>query len=347
MTRLSLVPCDPGDDPDEVLPDANESAVWQASAASAALGRSAKDFLHLPLEGLAIMTGDIPESDVWYVGGFSGDGKTAFFSSLTLALMGAGKHVYYVPTETSAPVLRNHLAAKALGYDVGDMLTGVWRSWPDYADVKRRIRATLKAHADPDDAGRRRLWVADQGLISATRLEVEAAHAAQLGADVFIVDHIDHIEGSGRSMWEASVAANKMLLHIAHTYKLRVFAATQFNLEAVKGNRVMRYMAPRETYVYMGNYKRQIASGMLGLYRPLKFTDLDKDALKAFNKGSSSVTTADILEPNTMAVSLMKHRLYGAREGQKAFLRVERGRVLDMDSKDLGYLHGIRTNEDL
>lgn len=335
MSRPRLVATS-DDEGDIAIPDADANAIFQSNRAFLDLGRAATAFLEppSPMATLAELTGGIPEGDIWYAGGFSGDGKTAFFTSLTLALVEAGKRVYYVPTETPARVLRNHFAAKTLGYDVADMLSGAWLQWPNYTEIKAAIRAELKRQVTPGADGKQTLWVANEGLITTDRLEAEAAHAKELKADVFIVDHIDHVEGNGKSLYDASVDANKTLLHIAQTYGLRVLAATQFNLDAVRGDRVMRHMAPRENYVYMGNYKRQIASGMLGLYRPLRLVGLDEGKVKSFNKGAADVTREEILEPNTMAVSLMKHRLYGGREGRRIFLRVCRGRVTDLNATE-------------
>lgn len=336
-TNISLV-SSPLDEADIQIPDANHAATFQAEDALRAISQPAEKFLRLPFQTLSDVIGDIPEGDLWYVGAFSGDGKTAFFTSLALALVEQGKRVYYVPTETPPQVIRAHFACKALGYDVGDFLSGAYQAWPNARECRDAIKTELKRQTD-----KKTLWVAESGMLNSIRLEAEAAHAQELGADVFIVDHIDHVEGTGVSLWEASQHANKTLLHIAQNYGQRVLAATQFNLEATKGSRVMRYLPPKENVVYMGNYKRTVASGMLGIYRPLKLHDIDLDLLSRFNKGDTLVEPKDILEPNIMAVSVMKHRLYGNREGRKILLDVHHGRVRDLSPSDREAVeHGIR-----
>ena len=342
--NLSLVPSSL-DESDVQVPDANHSAILQAEDAFRAISRTEDKFLRLPFAGLAEVLGDIPEGDLWYAGGFSGDGKTAFFTSLALALVEQGKRVYYVPTETTPQVVRAHFACKALGYDVGDFLSGAYRGWVNAEDCREAVKAELKRQTAKDGKGNRSLWVAEAGLLNSLRLEGEAAHAKELGADMFIVDHIDHVEGMGQNLWEASRQTNKTLLHIAQTYGLRVFAATQFNLQATIGHRTTRYLPPTEKVVYMGNYKRTIASGMLGIYRPLKIGNLDLGLLKKFNDGDTAVEPKDILEPNTMAISVMKHRLYGNREGKKIMLNVHHGRVQDFSAIDLEAIeHAIQTS---
>ena len=151
--------------------------------------------------------------------------------------------------------------------------------------------------------------------------------AAAAGADVLVIDHVDHLDSAESSLYHTSVAVNQALLLAAQEHGFRVLAATQFNNDVVRTNRILRYSAPQPNYIYMGGHKRQIASGMLGLYRPLKINGADKNTLAAFRDGN--METQDVLEPNTMAVSVLKHRLYGQREGQRIYLRIEHGRVLD------------------
>jgi hypothetical protein len=333
------------DEPDVTIEDADVTADTQAREVSLDIRRGSSAYLRLPWGSLSSLLGKIPNGDIWYAGGFSGDGKTTFLTSLALDLIADGYRIYYVPTESPPKVIRTHFACKVLGLDAGDVLTGEYEGQPDAEKIYASIDAEVDRLVAPDSEGRRKLWIAGDGFLNPLSLLAHAASAKELGADIFIVDHIDHVEGTGKTLFEASVMANKTLLKITADYGLRVLAATQFNLEAVRGKRVMRYMAPQPGYVYMGNHKRQIASGMIGLYRPLKMRGLDPEMLKAFNAGSASVQLKDILEPNTMAISVMKHRLYGQREGQRAFLHVKYGRVLDQDQSS--FVHGIRTNRDV
>ena len=346
MTRLALVSMAP-DDPrvDVVVPHAFTSAKEQLDELARDLKRPASAFLDLPFAALAEVVGGIPEGELWYAGAFSGDGKTAFFTSLVLACLEQGKRVYYVPTESPGKVIKAHLACKTLGFDVGDFLSGEYLKWPNAKEARAAVWEESKKYHPTSVENTGPFWIAESGFLTETRLEAEAAYAAELKADLFIVDHIDHVEGIGNGLYEASVSANKTILHCAHTYGLRCFAATQFNLEAVKGNRVVRYLAPRESYVYMGNHKRMIADGMLGLYRPLKLSGLDLKLVQAFKEGDASVKLSDILEPNTMAVHIMKHRKYGAREGKKIYLNVHHGRVQDFTLTETGSIHGIRTTK--
>jgi hypothetical protein len=110
-----------------------------------------------------------------------------------------------------------------------------------------------------------------------------------------------------------------------------MLVATQLNNEVVRGNVMAQYHPPQPHHVYLGGQKRQIAAGMLGLYRPLK-TGVTKDELTDVKEGRADVTS--ILEPNTMGVSIMKHRKYGRFEGSKLTLGVEKGRVCEITERD-------------
>jgi hypothetical protein len=219
------------------------------------------------------------------------------------------------------------------------LLTGAYLDWPNANDVRKDVEAELVSQTVGEKFTRVRFSGAN--YVDSARLWQEAKAADAFGAGIFVIDHVDHIAGRSGSLYEQSRDVNQAILDIAHEFGFLMLVATQFNLDAVRGKRALLHLAPQPTYVKMGNHKREIAAWMLGLYKPLKLIGCDPDALKRYNEHGGD--TSDILEPNTMAVSVMKHRYYGNREGQKAYLRVERGRVQSMDARDTGPLHGIRT----
>lgn len=348
MNRPSLYRAEPDEVPDFEVPHPAVTAADQIAELEGDLKRTEDDFLSLPFSSLSGIVGGIPQGEVWYIGAFSGDGKTAFLTSLTLALAEAGKRVYYVPTETPGRVIRAHLACKAIGYDVGDFLSGAYLSWPDAQIARGRVLQEARKFGSPLAAvnvdAEHRVLVAESGFLSPVRIEAEAAIAAELGADVVIWDHADHSDETGTSPYATSMSTQKAIHRSTHAHGLRSLPSTQFNLDAVKGNRTARYMAPREGYVYMGNIKRHLCDGMIGLYRPLKLRGLDTKLVAAYRDGDASISVQDILEPNTMCAYMMKHRKYGAREGQRAYLHVHRGRVQDFTDRDAEALsHGIST----
>jgi hypothetical protein len=326
---------DEEDLPNHPLDEANE----QVTDALLDLNRRANEFLHMPWPALDDAIGGIAEGQIWFVGAYSGHGKTTFLTSALDSWFTQGKAIYYMGLESKPKTLRTHWACKRLGLDAGDVLSGKMVDREDWKFTRERIRHEINAQAEGDAA--ERVYFSPRQFVNPAGLRDAAGEAASLDADVMIIDHVDHLEGSGGNLYEQSVNAMKTLLSVAEEYGLRVLAATQFNNEMIRGNRLGMHQAPQPGAVYMGNHKRHIATGMIGLYRPLKFGGVDDDTLKSFSKGHGE--PQDVCEPNTMAAAVMKHRLYGNREGRKVYLRVDHGRVVDLPEHDQPNVHGIRT----
>lgn len=306
--------------------------------------RDTSDFLHLPFKSLDEVVGGIGKGEIWFVGAYSGHGKTTFLTSALDALYEQGKGVFYMGLESRPKILRTHWACKRLGIDAGDVLTGKAAERPDWQFVRAQLEKEIKAQSEGERS--EQIYFSPKQFVDAAGLNAAGNEAHALDSDVLIIDHVDHLSGSGKGLYEQSVHAMKTLLSVTQKWGLRVLAATQFNNEMIRGNRAGMHQAPQPGAVYMGNHKRHIATGMLGLYRPLKLNGVDEETLKKFNKGHGE--PSDVCEPNTMAVSVMKHRPYGNREGQRVFLRVDRGKVVDFSEAEQSAMrHGIRTNRDM
>lgn len=314
----------------------------QVVEAGEEIDRNAHQFLHFPWPDLDSLVGGIAPGNVWFVGAYSGHGKTTFLTSALDAWYEQGKKIYYMGLESRPYILRTHWACKRLGLDAGEVLSGGLNGRMDgkaiRESIKTELRNQLKGGAVPP------VYFSSETFVDSAKLIRAGKQAADMGADVFIIDHIDHIRGAGNGGYDKSVSAVHTVLEMAQEYGLRVLAATQFNNEMIRGNRLGMHQSPSATAVYMGNHKRHVAAGMLGLYKPLKFDGLDPDILKAFAKGEAE--PQQVVEPNVMAVSVMKHRLFGNREGKRTFLGVEHGKVVHLDS--INHPHpGIRTRSDL
>jgi hypothetical protein len=239
--------------------------------------------------------------------------------------------VYYLGLESPGHELRTIWACMRLDIHPGDVLTGEFLNWPNASAVRKAIEAEIEVHVQ-NSLDTERIFISPEPTITAGRIEAAFAEAAEYGSDVLIIDHIDHIEGGdGSNLWAESVAVVKTVLRLAQEYQIRVLAATQFNNEAVKGDPLAVYRAPQPHHVYMGGHKRHVASGMLGLFRPLR-TDISPDELKSVKLGTMEAWR--LLEPETMGVVAMKHRQYGARERHVCKLRVERGRIIEIPERD-------------
>lgn len=294
------------------------------------LYRPASAYHRMPWAALDRVMGGMPGGEILYVAAFSSSGKTTFLASLTDALFeSTRKRIYFMGLESTPETLRKHWAAKRLGMDAGDLLSGEFLKWPDCAEVRAAVDAELETQKSGEKFNRVRFCPTP--FIDAKTLYRAADQAAAFEADIFIIDHVDHIEGSNsQSDYKASREVSQAILNIAQNYNFLMMPATQLNNEAVKANRIALHLSPQPQHVKFGGHKRETATWMIGLYRPLKVAGVAPDDMKLLNAGFHK-NPADCLEPNTMAVSFMKHRFYGAREWSKVYLKVERGKVMDAD----------------
>jgi hypothetical protein len=152
-----------------------------------------------------------------------------------------------------------------------------------------------------------------------------------------VVDHIDHITSGGKGN-DFSVASevNDRATDMAKEYGVVLVAMSQANAEAIRRtpDHLAKYAPLIDTQVWMGSKKRQVATSMLGLFRPLRTmrpgddADAYKKALADARAGTEPPQT--MLELGVTGVSLMKSRTYGSREGQKVLLGYDRGAVMEL-----------------
>jgi hypothetical protein len=299
--RLELVPCDPNDpDVAVTVTDPAQIAHDQTIDAMDAIRRPAGDYLHMPWRALDDLIGGVPPADLWYVGGFSGDGKTTMLTSLALDGVASGWRVYYLGLESRAHVIRTHFACKNLGLDAGDLLSGAYLNWHNAAEVREQVRLELKRQASAANATALRVSEAKHLTASVVRSEYLKASAYEVNAEI---------------------------LEMTQNLGVVTLAASQFNLDAIRGDRALRHLPPRENVWKFGNKKREVSSGQLAVYRPFRIGGVPDDEMRQFRAGT--VSSREVCESNTMAAHCVKHRLYGAREGQRALLGVRSGRVME------------------
>lgn len=306
------------------------------------LQRHPSEYLRWPWPALDFMTGGLAKGDVWYVVAFSGNGKTTFLSSAVNRWLDAGKSVYVLPLETRPKRFRTYLACQRLGIRPGDALSGELRSRndPSLPVLEQTLKdQMLKPTCDL-------LRVKSVPEITLRTFEKACVEAADFGADVMIVDHIDHIgAGDGTNLYAESMKVNKAALNLAQDHGLTLLLASQLNTEAVKGNdHLAKFAPPREQHVKYGAHKREVATGMIGLYRPLRApvngesAEDYKNALRQARNGE--LEPKHVLQPNTMGVVYMKDRNYGS-DGRKTTLAVQNGRVEDREERSDERRYGL------
>lgn len=310
--------------------NAARATVEQTDAAEDALFLEPKDFLRFPWSGVDALAGGIGHGNVWFVGGFSGNGKTTFLMNMTAQYLAMGLTVYYLGTETAPNELRTKLACLRVGVYAGDVLSGAAAAWDNWPEIRAQLILDIRAQRTLGEG--QRFLVCPVGRVDAGDLTGAFHDAAMQDADVLVIDHIDHIvHGGGRGGFEDSRMLQHLVLDCAQGTNVRTIVATQFNNEGVKGDPLGQFRPPQPHHVFMGSAKRQIAWGMLGLYRPLR-DDVTGEDMSAVRAGTMEV--ARVLAPNTLAVTCMKNRNYGGREGKRCKLWFDRGTLTDMPERD-------------
>jgi hypothetical protein len=328
---------DEGDDFELPPVHPHVSASKQIGDAVSHLERHPDTLVRWPFPDLDALTGPMGEGECWFVPAFSGGGKTTFIVSVIEAWRLQGKKVYVMPLELQAPRFRTYLACMQNGTHPGDALSGALRADPDRALERARLKEILFAQMKPDFLNH--VMVAEQRAIDVAGLRAGLMEAKSFGADVVIVDHIDHIEGDeAASLYAASKQVNHAALKMAQDNRLLLVMTSQLNMEIAKQDRLAKYAAPMVHHVQFPSVKLQVATGMIGLFRPLRAPkpgeDLEdyKNEIKAARQGAVDAPAA--LEPNTMGVVAMKLRNYGSREGVRINLALELGRVVGIPEKD-------------
>lgn len=309
----------------------------QVADAMSALDRHPDTFVRWPFQELDALTGPMAPGNVWFVCASSGGGKTTFVASVIDLWRIAGKRVYVMPLETRPREFRTYLACMAAGVHPGDALSGELRCMPDGEAKRAVLKSELLTQSKAPYV--ERVMVSGQRAIDIAGLTKGLQEAKAFGADVVIVDHIDHIAGGdGSNLYGEAKAVNDGALRMAQDNDLLLLFTSQLNMASSKGDYLSKYLPPKDEHVAFGSLKRRNATGMIGLFRPLRKRRPDEPeedylrTLRAARAGTGNIS--DALEPNTMGVSAMKLRNYGAREGAKTYLTVSHGRVFSMDEKD-------------
>jgi len=316
-------------------------AANQVTEAILHLDRHPASFVRWPFPVLDALTGPMGPGEVWYVCAYSGAGKTTFVGSAIERWRVVGKRVYVMPLELQPWRFRTYLACMRLGIHPGDALSGQLRMMPDGEAKRAALKADLRDQVKSPYV--EQVMVDPQRAITLKGLEKGLEQAHQFGADVVIVDHIDHVQpnnGASSNGYADATAVNMGVASMAQDNGMLLVCTSQLNNAIVANGQdhLARYQAPREHHVLMGGKKREVCTGMIGLFRPQRAPKANeapedyKAAMHAARTGAAEAHT--MLEPAAMGVNAMKLRNYGQREGQRIVLGFENGRVTDLPEKD-------------
>lgn len=304
------------------------------------INRDPSTLVRWPYPDLDALTGPMGPGEVWFTAAFSGGGKTTFVVSTVEAWRQQGYKVYIMPLELEPKVFRTYLACMQTGTHPGDALGGFLSLDPSRKAERERLAEAVYAQAKPEFS--KFIRFDPQESINVRGLEDGLKRAKRWGADIVVVDHIDHIEpeeDSGKAnLYGESVRVNNRALTLAKRNNLLLWFTSQLNMEVAKRDHVAKFGPPMEHHLMYPTAKIKNATGIIGLYRPLRQRMADEDEktfaelLRARMRGEGDVT--DILEPNTVGVTAMKLRHMGRNTGKKILLGFDRGRVVPLAEKD-------------
>ena len=320
--NLAMEPDEPEDEKDSI-----ESEWQQIEEARRELDRPLSQYGRWPYASLHDLLGQWAPGELCIAAAFSGGGKTLFTSNVEHELLMARQSVYHIGLENKPAMVRLHFACIKLGYYVGDVLSGAAKLRPDWPDMEVALRAEINAGFREDYP----LIVNRERWLDLGRLTKALEEAAFYGAKLVVIDHMDHLATPEHSsLYQSSVQTTRRLVEMTQELQLRVLALSQLNNEAVRGDVLLRHAPPRPEMIFMGSHKRQVATTMLGIFRPLD-PDAQQDDLKAVRAGRLDVQ--QVVQQNVMGVSLLKHRHYGNREGRVVKLGVQHGRLFDLNQR--------------
>jgi hypothetical protein len=298
----------------------------QVDAAVERLAVPESRLFRFPWKSVNRTVGPLVPGDVAMIAAASGNGKTEFVHNIAAAEVRAGRRVYLASLEVPTEATRLMFAARDCGKHPGTVLSFSDRPMTRASgadDWGLDVMAALqRQNLDL-------LRLAPYEVLDPKTIWEIGKTAAAVGADVGIIDHIDHVnESGGLSTVGMSVATTDALHRVAKRFGLVVIATSQLNVHGRAGDRFASYRPVQIEHIKYGGKKIEIASLVLGLFRPLDPNASAKDR-KAVEDGSADDST--ILEPNVVALNVLKSRSRGDAMGKRIKLRWDRGRILDLE----------------
>jgi KaiC/GvpD/RAD55 family RecA-like ATPase len=298
----------------------------QIQGAEGFLDLTHKDFLRWPWEAMHNEVGGMSPGTLHYVVCPSKGGKTTLMRSATAEWCKRGLKVLYGGFEMKAETLRTMYAADECGLDPGDVTSGAWLDFQNHKELRARMVTAYNQQRQPDHWYSRLRFTGFEtvGVKEVTEM-METAH--EWGADAVVVDHVDQLEGDARqSDYDVSVLVNKLILKLAKRYGLKVILTSQTNNTGKAQDRWRDHRNLRDEIVRFGDLKRQVATTMTGLFRPVR-PNLTKEEKERVELGDLPMSHALLTGANKFCI--MANRPYGSRIGNVGYLGWERGRIVE------------------
>jgi hypothetical protein len=304
-----------------------------------------------PWQAVHTLAGPIAPGTVTYLAAFPGNGKTSYLGHAIWHWLRQGLTVFHMPLEATPREFVVRLLCADLGLDADDALSmrlieRAQAGDPHATAQRERLReAYQRVSVDPGPIGN--LVIEPAGMLSADQFKKACRVAVKHGADVIVVDHVDHI-GQTAADNRTDIAISRDVQHTAHatarTAGIPFVLASQLNSSRTGGDPLAHYRPPRPDWLWNKGVKEQVATNILGLYRPMR-SDLTDDQRRNASRGMLPV--AEVAAPNQMGVASMKLRYGGGMKDTAAILHYERGVIRDLPATDAiarqADHHGIAT----
>lgn len=298
----------------------------QVSAAKSLLSRTKDTVMTYPIQTLAKLRGGWSPGEVDVLAAASNSGKTTLLQTCARKWVREGRRVFYAGFELPAANLRLQWAAHEAGYLPGDIISGEYLLRNDADEVRAKISLALEEQESRVDL----LRCADAAFVDVDSLSQMGKQAAEWGADVFIIDHIDHVSGKG-DLHVQSRQVVSTVLELGKATGVRYLIATQLNQSGLAQDFLRSHRPIREEYVKQGGHKKEVSTFMFGLARAIR-KDVTPEELKAVRERRAEIQTIE--EKYASQVNVMKHRNYGERVGSVRLLSWERGEYTDYMSEE-------------
>ncbi|HEV8448559.1 MAG TPA: DnaB-like helicase C-terminal domain-containing protein [Gemmatimonadaceae bacterium] len=310
------------------MPDADMLVEEQLSAATARIHEDSTSYPKYPWRDLASLAGPMCPGDLILVAARTGGGKSLFLQNLFDSLIRSNLRGLYIGLEQGPEVLRVKWACMAMDVPPKVVLAaGDIRGTPVWHDAMGKVQRHIAWQRDP--------WVRERAHFATTR-RINAAGlkrwtdwGVDLGCQFVVVDHVDRIaHGDGKNSFHEMSETVRLAKELAVQNHIVMLVASQMGRPA---DAAEQFMPPSLHALRGGGTKEEESDTVLGVYRPLKPSVSDKQ-LKLVRQGLALRDT--VVEPNTMAVMVLKHRLEGPVAGQVAKLFVRHQRVQEMREAD-------------
>lgn len=271
-----------------------------------------------PWSSVNAIVGGFWPGHFWVLGGDSGNGKSTVTLALAAHWVAKGFRVLVVPLEIGGGEARKGWAAHRLRLHPQK----VFRNQLTPAE-KEAVKGELRWL---ETTGVDQIMFSDEPLLSVEALERIYGEAIRWGAQIVVLDHLQHFDKSQGSYGTVTAICQMIVETHKHaaTHHLRTFATAQ--LLNRDNDPLFAYKPPTDRSIQDGDVIRQNCNALMGIYRPLRETFGKGDA-DAFRLGTKTVK--DLVEPYTIGLKVIKHRVIGESKGEIVKLQFHKGRIVD------------------